>query len=88
MQSVAYKNDISVHLHFLLISLYPYFNSFHELNSATVINISVILGRFRSMLSVACKNDNFAYLHFSNYLPSSIFLIHFQSITLQLLEKI
>ena len=24
------------------------------------------------MLSIACKNDNFASLHFSNYLPLSI----------------
>ena len=30
-----------------------------------------------SMLSVACSNDNFAYLHFSNYLPLSIVLNSF-----------
>ena len=35
------------------------------------------------MLSVACKNDNIAYLLFSNYLP---FFIHFWSIIMQLLE--
>ena len=46
MQSVAYKNDNSVHLHFQIVSHYPYFNLFQEHNSATVRNILMILGGF------------------------------------------
>ena len=46
MWSVAYKNDNSVHLHFLIISPYSYFNLFQEHNSATVRNIIMILGGF------------------------------------------
>ena len=44
VRSVACKNDTSVHLHFLIISPYPYFNLSQEHNSATVRNISMILG--------------------------------------------
>ena len=46
MLNVACKNDNSAHIHFLIISLYQYFNSFQEQNFATVRNISVILGGF------------------------------------------
>ena len=40
-------NDNSVQLHFLIISPCPYFNLFQEHNSATIKNISMILGEFK-----------------------------------------
>ena len=46
VRSVAGKNDTFVHLHFLIISPYPYFNLFPEHNFATGRNISMIHGGF------------------------------------------
>ena len=46
VRSVACKNNNSVHLHFVIISPYPHFNLFQEHKSATVRNISMILGGF------------------------------------------
>ena len=46
MRTNEFVNDNSAHLHFLIISPYPYFHSFQEHNSETVRNISVILGGF------------------------------------------
>ena len=39
-------------LHFLNFSSYPYFNLFQEHNSATIRNISMILGGFIEQVNV------------------------------------
>ena len=62
------KNDNSAYLHFLIMSPDPYFTSFSfpEHNSATILNILMILYRMknRSAWTVAYNNDNSAYLVF------------------------
>ena len=80
MRNVAYKNDNSGCLHFLLMSLDPYFSScwFPEHNSRTVKNILMVhvhgkIINNRSMRSVACKNDNFANLRFLIMSPDPYF---------------
>ena len=54
MQSVACKNDNSAHLHFLIISPYPYCNSVQGHNSETIRNISMILGGFIEQVNAEC----------------------------------
>ena len=48
-------------------------------HAETVRNTSMILDGFieRSVLCVTCNKYNFAYFHFSNYLPVSIFFNSF-----------
>ena len=54
--SVAYKNDNSVYLHFLIMSPDPYFTSFSfmEHNSKINCNILMILGRIIDLISAEC----------------------------------
>ena len=54
MLSVTCKNDNSAFLLFLIISPNPYFNSVLEHNSATVRNISMILGGFIEQVNPEC----------------------------------
>ena len=70
MRSVACKNGNSAFCFFLIISLYSYFNSFQEHNSAAVKNISMILCGFIEQVNAECHT----HLHFSNYPPPP--LIH------------
>ena len=73
MRSVAYKNDNSVCLHFLVMS--PIFFSFWflEHTSTTVRNILLNMIIEQVNLSVACKNDNSACLHFLIMSPDPYF---------------
>ena len=51
-RSVAYKNDNTAYLRFLIMSPDPYYSfSFPDRNSATVRNILLILGRIIEQIS-------------------------------------
>ena len=68
MQSVAYKNDNSAYLHFLIMSPESHFTSFLACISITVPHILMILGRInRPTWSVTCGDDSHSL--FSYYLP-------------------
>ena len=87
--SVTFKTDNSAFLLFLIISPYPYFKSVLEHNSATVRNISMILGGFIEQVNPEChiqKRQLCLSTFFLITSPDPYFLIHFRSITLQLLE--
>ena len=56
MWSIAYKNDNSSYLCFLVMSPDPYYFSFRfpEHKSATVRNILMVLGRIIEQISAEC----------------------------------
>ena len=55
MRSVECKNDNSAYLHVLIISPYPYFNSFQEHNSEAIRKISMILDGFIDQVNAECR---------------------------------
>ena len=54
MWSVACKNDNSALVHCLILSPYPYYNSFSEHNPETIRNVSMILGGFIEKVNAEC----------------------------------